>query len=490
MKIINRNSVNILAALLMVTGVASCKKMVSIPPPINSITTEEVFSTDEQANAAMAGVYTRLINGDGQPNSGYTSFCTGLTTLLTGLSSDELVYGHKTNTLIYKYNTNKLLRDDVSSIPLWKSAYDAIYGCNAIIEGAAASTSGAFHEAARKTVTGEAKFVRAFAYFYLTNLFGDVPMTLTVDFNQTANLVRTAQADVYKQVIKDLKDAAGLLAEDYSAGMGERVRPNKWAATALLARVYLYTGNYADAVSSSTAVINNASLFLLEGNLNQVFSANSNEAIWQLQQNTSMAQLGNATGEGYVLIPNPRNNGKVTFGISSQLLETFAQGDQRKRFWMDSADNKAFGLPGFVYYPFKYKTGIYNASPGAPATEYYMVLRLAEQYLIRAEANAAQNMIAAAITDLNTIRQRAGVPDLPGSLTQYQLVAAVAHERQTELFAEWGHRWFDLKRTGKAHEVLSQITMKQPWLGDYQLLYPIPLIEIIANHNITQNPGY
>jgi hypothetical protein len=121
-----------------------------------------------------------------------------------------------------------------------------------------------------------------------------------------------------------------------------------------------------------------------------------------------------------------------------------------------------------------------------------MVMRLAELYLIRAEASlllSAGNK-GAAISDLNVLRQRAGLNDLPVTLSAAQVTDAIAQERRVELFAEWGHRWLDLKRTGKASAVLSQIAAKQPWAGDYQLLYPIPATEITNNKNITQNPVY
>ncbi|HSC37594.1 MAG TPA: RagB/SusD family nutrient uptake outer membrane protein, partial [Chitinophagaceae bacterium] len=107
-----------------------------------------------------------------------------------------------------------------------------------------------------------------------------------------------------------------------------------------------------------------------------------------------------------------------------------------------------------------------------------------------AEVTGAPGGPTAAISDLNVLRSRAGITALPASLTTPQVVAAVARERQVELFAEWGHRWLDLKRTGQAHPVLSAIAGKQPWAGDYQLLYPIPLAEIQADPLLVQNPGY
>jgi hypothetical protein len=480
--------------LLSLPGLEACKKLVSVPEPINTLTTTEVFSSNAEANSAMAGIYTAMINGtNGTVNNVYFGYSEGLQTLYGGMSSDEFVYG--TNGGMLRVNTNHLIYSD-GSTALWQPQYSQIYGANSVIQGIAASTSSLLQDSVRTELTGEAKFVRAFCYFYLTNLYGDVPLVLTIDFNQTANMARTPQAQVYQQIIQDLKDAQAALPGDYSVGLGERIRPNKWAATALLARVYLYTGDSADAVTQASAVIANTGEYSLVSNLNGVFVKNSTEAIWQLEQNTSIAGEGTATPEGVALLPNPLNTGFCTFSLSPQLLGAFEPGDLRRSAWVDSTNN-SYNAPAsatnlITYFPFKYKTGSYNYSVGGTATEYYMVLRLAEQYLIRAEAeaNGAGGGPASAIADLNVIRQRAGLPALSPSLTPAQVIAAVAHERQIELFAEWGHRWLDLKRTGQADAVLSVIPLKQPWAGDYQLLYPIPTTEIIDDPNLTQNPGY
>jgi hypothetical protein len=466
----------------------SCKKMVTIDNPINSITTSQVFSTDALATASMAGIYTTMINGTSLLNNGvFSSFATGMTTLVTGYSSDELVPYGITN----MYATNTLTSTNaVYGTVAWTSLYKTIYGTNAVIDGIAASTSGNLHQDIRTELTAEAKFVRAFSYSYLISFFGDVPLVLTVDFNQTARMARTPKAQVYQQVIQDLKDAQAALPADYTYGQGERIIPNKWAATALLARVYLYMGDYVNAAEQANAVIKNTAQFNLVTSLNGVFLKNSNETIWQLKQNTSIQSLGTATAEGYQFIPRPLpTTGLPSVYLSSQLLSSFEPGDQRRQSWVGTTTPPA----GTVYYfPFKYKTGASNYLIGGTATEYYMVLRLAEQYLIRAEAEAkgANGGAPAAIADLNVIRHRAGLPDLSASLTSDQLWAAVSHERQIELFSEWGHRWFDLIRMGFAHNALSVIPGKQPWLGDYQLLYPIPAIEISYDHNLAQNPGY
>jgi hypothetical protein len=480
-----------LFCLLIAGTYTSCKKLIEIDPPINTVTTIEVFDNDALALSAMAGVYSVMINGN---RSSYypglnTGFCTGLTTALAGISSDELyTQGGSTQGSYYLYNTNHItaLNSGIST-PIWTSAYNAIYGSNSVIEGIAASKSPELHDKVRNELTAEAKFVRAFCYFYLTNFFGDVPMALTVDFNQTQNLRRMPRQEVYQQIIKDLKAAQTALPADYSAGNDERIVPNKWAATLLLARAYLYTGNYADAAAQATAVINHTSLYDLEGDLNSVFLTGSREAIWQLKQTTENATLKNATPEGYEF--NETAGGFATYGLTNQLLSDFETGDQRSVAWVGNTGTSS-ATP--MSYPYKYKIGSTNGGAGQPALEYYVVLRLAEAYLIRAEAeaNGVAGGTGAAIADLKVIRNRAGLPDLANNLSQQQVIAAVAKERRLEFFAEWGHRWFDLKRTGTASSVLSVIPLKQPWEGDYQLLYPIPLEELKIDRFLTQNPGY
>lgn len=477
----------------------ACKKLVAIPEPTNTITTTQVFNTEKEAEGAFAGLYTKMINGS-EPFSAYTAagntFSAGFSTVLGGVSADELFnYQGASDPSIYVFNTSKLTANNSSfGNGLWKSAYTAIYGANSIIEGIAASTSTALNDSTRKAMTGEAKFVRAFSYWYLINFYGDVPLALTVDFNKTANMARTPQAQVYEQIIRDLQDAQAALPSGYPVAKNGRARPNKWAATAMLARVYLFTGNNAGAAQAATEVINQADLYVLEPSLKDVFITTSREAIWQLQQTTQNASLRNATPEGLYMTPDSKYKSIAKMGITSQLLQAFEPGDHRRTDWVDSTDGSYPGgvSTGITRYPAKYKTGGETAVFGLPAAEYYVVLRLAEMYLVRAEAeaNGAPGGTAAAIADLNAIRHRAGLNDLPASLSQQQVIDAVAKERQIELFAEWGHRWFDLKRTGRAHDVLSAVPLKQPWAGDHQLLYPIPVDEIRADHFLIQNKDY
>ena len=489
---ITKRNLNIYVCVtgLILTVCISCKKLIAIPEPVDTQTTNKVFATDMQANSAMVGVYSVLINDVSGNSTGYSGFATGLSTILGSLSSDELSIDLFAGTSFNPYNTNKILVNSPYIPTLWSSAYQSIYGSNAVIEGIAASTSPKLNTATKIQLTAEAKFMRAFSYLYLVNFFGDVPLVLTIDFNQTANMTRTPAQEVKAQIIKDLLDAKSGLPADFSGSKtNERIRPNKWAAAALLARAYLYNGDYANALAQANEVIGQSQLFQLNDDLNHVFLKNNNEAIWQLQQSNVASIRGNATPEGYSfsVYRSPADSKYYGFVISDVLEQTFEAGDQRKEDWLFPLlkDGKT------VYYLNKYKIGLNNSSVNAPITEYATVMRLAEQYLIRSEARVlAGNQLELAIGDLNVLRHRAGLGDLPLTLSHDQVLAAIAKERRTEFFGEWGHRWFDLIRTGKAHDVLSAMPGKQPWWGDYQFLYPIPPDEIMTDHKLIQNPGY
>ncbi|MBC8986540.1 RagB/SusD family nutrient uptake outer membrane protein [Pedobacter sp. N36a] len=481
-----KKNLKLYTAILMTAALISCKDLVSIPEPTGSVTTKKVFTTDGQANSAMAGVYTKMINRTSDGAVGLLGYATGASTILAGLSANELITS-STSSAYYLLNTNSVLTENGTTAILWVTAYETVYGANAVIEGIEASVSEKLHENVRKRLTAEAKFVRAFSYFYLLNFFGDVPMALTIDFNKTVNMKRTPKAEVYAQMINDLKEAKSQLPDNYSATSGERILPTKWAATALLARIYLYTGDYANASAEASELISQSTLFKLPEDLNSVFLINSQEAIWQLKQ-ADLTLNGKGTPEAQTLLANKATipNSRPVFHLSEELKNDFEKEDQRKIAWTwnETAGGKE------VYYPYKYKIGTYNNREGV-MTEYYMVLRLAEQYLIRAEAQTLANQsLVSAIADLNVIRHRAGLDDLPSTLSKEEVILAIQQERKIELFAEWGNRFLDLKRTGRAHDVLSVLPIKMPWNGDGQLLYPIPRNEIIANQNLTQNPGY
>jgi hypothetical protein len=210
--------------------------------------------------------------------------------------------------------------------------------------------------------------------------------------------------------------------------------------------VYLYTADWSNAAIQATAILNNTNLYGLTPGLNDVFSANSNEAIWQLQQSNQTFPY-NATGEGFWFVPSSQTTQPDMY-LTPALLNAFEDSDLRRTTWVDSTVYAGTTY----YYPYKYRIGAAQATPGGMDSAYYMVLRLGEQYLIRAEAeaNGAGGGISAAISDMNVIRLRAGLSPYAGPGIADSVLKAIYHERQVELFAELGHRWLDLKRWGTA----------------------------------------
>jgi hypothetical protein len=435
-----------------------CKKLVEVDVPKTQLTTSSVFNDDATAIAAIRGIYSKILENRGV----YT-----LGAVYTGLSADELYNAQDANmTELYE---NELTRKNAIVQSFWSECYQYIYYANSILEGLGNSTG--VTDAVKTQLEGEVKFVRAFSYFYLVNLWGDVPLILTTNYRINAMAPRTPKIQVNQQIISDLTDAQKLLKDDYSVSNDERIRPNKWAATALLARVYLYNNDWSGAEAHASAVLNQTSIYSLNPDLNEVFKMNSTEAIWQLKPvNPSLN-----SDLGQILI--------ISIGLTISALEPtflngFEAGDNRKVSWI-----KSFETPeDTLYYTYKYKV-----RRSSTLTEYNMILRLAELYLIRAEARAQQGNIVGAQEDLNVIRNRAGLGNTTAS-TSATLLLAIEQERKVELFVEEGnHRWLDLKRTNRADAVLG---VSKPAWEPNDALYPIPETEVLNNPNLTQNTGY
>jgi len=263
------------AMSLMVTG---CKKFVQVPTPITSLNSANVYNSDATAAAVLTGIYTNI------SSTGVTSGL-GATSVYCGLSADEYtLYDPASEPAYVPFYVNALTNVNTAGGNFWV-LYQTLYVANSAIEGLTGNNN--LTPAVDQQLLGEAKFVRAFCYFYLVNLYGDVPLVIGTDYKSNELLSRTPKAQVYEQIVADLKSAQTLLSDQYLDGTllnptSERVRPTKWAAAALLARTYLYTGDWADAQNEASLVISNTAVYSLIS-LNNVFLKNSSEAIWQLQ---------------------------------------------------------------------------------------------------------------------------------------------------------------------------------------------------------------
>lgn len=452
--------------LFSVVSFTSCKKFLDIDPPKAGLISETVFASDATSTAAISAVYSKM-------TSSFLGGGSASLIVLNGLASDELLPGGTLNTQFIGFYNNNLTSVNSHISSIWSTGYNIIYQCNAILEGLANSTS--VTVALKKHIEGEALFARAYIHLHLSNLFGDVPYITETDYRQNSSVFRQTRLQVLNNVTLDLSQAKEKLANDYSFSRNERVRINKWVAAALLARAYLYKGDWANAEVQASEVINNTALYGLISNLNDIFLKNSREAIWQWMPGST----GQNSAEGaYFILTGPPN----IASLSSQFINHFESGDNRKIQWVGSFTS---GVNTW-YFPNKYKL----KNPTASSLEYSMAIRLAEMYLIRSEVRANQNKLSEAITDLDMIRGRAGLPLLAvtnPSISKSALLLVIEKERLSELFTE-NHRWYDLNRTGRADNVIGNI--KTTWQSTDKL-FPLPESELLLNPMLLpQNPGY
>lgn len=444
-------------SFFLLLGITSCDDALDVDLPSNQLSSESVYSTETTAEAAVNGIYQSMV----------ADFYYNRIHSILGQTADELV---PTNGIANVYSSNEIPETDGTINSNWGELYKTIYNANNVIEGVIKSTT--LNAAKSKQWIAEAKFLRAYSYFYLTNLWGNVPLVLTTDVDVSALLPQSSQETVYAQITLDLTDASIDLPTNYGNYDNERIRATKWAAEALLARVNLYLGKWSDAAAHASAVINETATYKIITGLtstNSPFITDNQESILQIPYFNV-----NYTYEGAAVFTT---GGTLLLRKGNTLFET---GDDRKTKWTIDIRDRTGVFLGIA--PNKYKNN-FGSSPSERST----VLRLAELYLIRAEARVQLNDITGAQEDINVIRNRALLNNT--TLTDpNQLLDLIALERQCEFFAENGHRWLDLKRTGKLDETLSVLSDKI-WKSTDNL-YPIPEPAIRSNPFLTQNSGY
>ena len=439
----------------------SCDDFTEVDMPKSELTGVAVYQDVATAKAALADIYARL------RESGVASgVSVGGTSLMANYSDDMDFYGP--NTVTEQFNKHTMLPSNTNLLRLWNVPYGEIYAINALIEGVQTSTAITGED--RDRLLGEAMFLRAFNYFYLVNIFGDIPYVTTTDYQINAVITKTPVAQVWQKIINDLTVAESLLPDSYPTE--ERVRANKGAVKAMLARVYLYTENYDQAETYATAVINDAA-YAIEADPASVFLAGSPATIWSFHPGIAGQNTKEASTYNFSSGPPSKP------ALSADLYNAFESADLRKTTWIKTITNAS----GTWYRPYKYKQTAATES----SQEYTIILRLEEQYLIRAEARTINGDVSGAQQDLNITRNRAGLPNTTAT-TQDELKAAILQERRLEFFTEQSHRWFDLKRTGNAASVLSPI---KPGWQNRDILFPLPEAELLLNENLLpQNAGY
>jgi hypothetical protein len=467
----------VLAVILSLLSLTACEKYLEIPAPTNSITTATVYDGKETIDKLMNNMYNNWANTSG--------------IVLDYSRSAELFSDNAFNPTSAGFVPESTGKLDASpgqfSETLWNYCYVALYQANLLLEGLPTAT--VLDEPTRNAYIGAALTLRASSHYYLVRSFGDCPLILTTDATANSVVTRTPAAEVWKQVIKDLKDAMTLLPE--TGTDDKRYITNKYAPQALLARVYTTMGNWPEAEAAANAVINSGQ-YVLVSNLKDVFLRTSPEVI---------SSMGNTWAYG----PRYQNTALIGFystpavqayeaswpALSEDLLASFETSDNRKTSWAVLKNRGNYANPNNRYYCCKYKNFYdpeYAAGIPAGMEEDFVFSRLSEMYLIRAEAKAHQSDLGGAADDLNLIRNRAGLANTTAA-SQTDLVNAIIRERRVELMYEGGFRWDDLVRTGTADAVMKALPWKINW-DSYKTVFPISTPQLNLNKNLKQTPGY
>lgn len=457
---------NIFCMALLITFASvigiSCESFVETDSPNSQLSGDIVFEDKVTARAALGNCYALLCD-----KVMVTGGIEGISVKL-GYYSDEIIpYSSEQSEQVFFQNNLTPTNTNIESF--WNDSYNLIYSLNAIIEGV--ETSAGITKRDKEILTGEALVTRSLIYFNLVNLFGEIPYVITTNYKDNIRISKMSVYELYQRLSEDLTVAHEKLPLEYKTSL--RTTPNKTVAAALLARVYLYQGNWDQASDRASEVINNSALYNIEEDLSQVFLKESRSTLWQLSP--SIEGKPTREGQSFIFTEGP----PPSRALNTELVQAFQLGDKRKDSWIGNVTNGQ----SIWYFPYKYKQ--YTSMESS--TEYSILIRLEELYLIRAEARAMAGDIIGATDDLNLIRSRAGLQNTVASTTQ-EIRNEIINERRFEFFSEHGHRWFDLKRTGLANEVLSP---SKPGWTTADLLWPLPQNELLLNPALLpQNPGY
>lgn len=437
----------LLAFLAILIG--GCAKFLDVQPRA-SISGENIIVDETSADAALNGVYSAL-----------RSYYSVSFQSIAYLSGDNIQWTGS-QSQVQEFINHQVNAENSTVTNSWRSIYIAINRANQVIKNVEELENDVIDDAIRNRISGEAHFIRALAYFDLARTWGGVPLVTqpTEDVTDNGGLGRSTVEETYTQVLADLNTAEGLLNE--TTNRFKATRKTVWA---LKARYHLYNRNWQEAIDYASRLIEDTENYELlspyfaffadgvTGTRESVFEIfyNANElnphrGQWQPQQNGGTRQW--APNNDFVNLVNDPELG----GSRSALVAIDNQGR-----WY-----------GNLYYR-------------SPATDPTYVIRIAEQYLIRAEAAAELGLLEQARVDLDAVRTRAGISSTTAT-DAAELLLAIENERRLEFGLE-AHRWFDLVRTDRATVVLG-IT------DPNRFLMPLPAEQLLIDDALEQNPGY
>ncbi|RPD47292.1 RagB/SusD family nutrient uptake outer membrane protein [Paracnuella aquatica] len=446
------NTIKYLGLLLTLVALTSCEKYLDVEPRA-SISDDQPIFDKASAETALRGVYSALSDG------GYygTSFQS------IGYLSGDNIQWTGSQSQVQEFINHKVNADNSTINAAWIAIYRTINRANNVIKRVGALEEGKLSTALQNGIVGEAYFIRALAYFDLARTWGGVPLITEPSLSQKDNIgvPRSSLTETYNQVISDLDKAEALLPPTT-----DRHRATQKTVWALKSRYYLYQKNWVKAEEYATKVIDDTNYKLLKpynaffandarGTQESVFEifystteTNSHRGQWQPQERGGTRQW--APSDAFVaLVNDPLIGGNRNVLVAK---------DNQNRWY------------GNLYYR-------------NPATDPSYIIRISELYLIRAEARAQQGgaKIGGALSELNAVRDRAGLANTTAA-TQEEVLLAIEAERRIE-FAFEPHRWFDLVRTGRAAAVL-HVT------DPNRLVLPLPAEQLLIDKALVQNDGY
>jgi len=490
----------ILTFLLVVTGTISCRKLDE--QVFSSVAINNFYKSAQDAEAAITAAYGPIADMNAQ----------SCVTLASDFSNDQTwpkpVVGRNVYA-IFTYDVDYSAQKSFGRVlegpqGIWQHCYKGIENANWVIAKVPAII---MDQTRKNSIIGEALFLRAYYHFTLAKNFKDVIIRTTPSYEEAdVYVAKSPMSDVYKQVMKDL-DASILLLTSYASNT-IRGRATKEVAIGQYAKTALYAEDWANARDKALQVINSGKYSLMT-NVLDVYDVEKENAA---RSENMFAFEGDNNNPGNTSImmglcgpPNSagRDYGNSTFGSIfgyMSFYNSFNPIDKRRllmdTFYINVAGNRVK------------QSNIVPNSPNAVLIKKYMdknsiggrnrmntpILRLPDMYLIVAEAEARLNgATSLAYQYINTIRTRAGIPDLTAGLSKDDFIKAVLQERSWEFFAE-GDRWYDLTRTNTFLDVIPKAVdavvfpVRTP-LAKHRY-FPIPQDEILANPKLVQNPAW
>jgi len=489
---------NIQYYIFFILVCASCNKLEETP--YSNIFTDNFYKTASDAEAALTAVYGPMVN-----------LYNTAGTCASDFSADQIyprpVVGRDTYTLFSydpNYTTQKSFsRQAESPQQIWQSCYSGIEKANWVLLKVPATNMDTVR---RSVILGEAYYMRAYYLWTLAKNFGDIVVKTSPSTSiDTAIVGKSTQAEAYKQVYLDLEQAI-LRLPSYSADI-QKGRPSKEVAMALYAKTALYAQDWTTALNEAKLVLSSGKYSLM-ANVLDLYNVSKEDAA---RTENMWAFECESTSPGFstqiISLYGPKNSDGPAYAATSYgsafvyqaFFDSFNPVDKRRKLLDTNYVNKLGQVVAQKDITPITKKGVLlkkymdpNSVGGSGATN-IPILRLADVYLIAAEAAAQQNGPSAeSYGYINTVRARAGLPELTAGLTKAQFVDSVLQERSWELFGE-GDRWYDLTRTNTYLQIIpSAVNDVFPTRSPQKKhrYFPIPLDEINANPKLEQNSDW